>query len=145
MNEDSTPVPDSAQEEEELCTQCMTGNRPGTHFCSKCGAPLSSYAATGPFESLFAEGHLYRRAAEQPQRLVVVLGIWLIFGIMAAGGALLLATSWNPVNYPGVLTGIGMLAISVALIAKTTRNYFKKGQRKSVDAKAQPADPNGDH
>ena len=135
MNDNSHQNLDPAQEggEQELCTQCMTGNPPGSHFCRECGAPLSSYAATGPFESLFAEGHLYRRAAEQPQRLVVVLGIWLIFGLMASGGALLLATSWNPVNYPGVLTGIGMLAISVVLIARTTRNYIKYRAAKGED------------
>lgn len=135
MNADSHSETDSPQEgeEQELCTQCMVGNPPGSHFCRECGAPLSSYAATGPFESLFAEGHLYRRAVEQPQRLVVVLGIWLIFGLMASGGALLLATSWNPVNYPGVLTGIGMLAISVVLIARTTRNYIERRVTKNDD------------
>ena len=135
MNADSHSEPDSPQdgEEQELCTQCMAGNPPGSHFCRECGAPLSSYAATGPFESLFAEGHLYRRAVEQPQRLVVVLGIWLIFGLMASGGALLLATSWNPVNFPGVLTGIGMLAISVVLIARTTRNYIERRVTKNDD------------
>ena len=135
MNADSHSEPDSPQdgEEQELCTQCMACNPPGSHFCRECGAPLSSYAATGPFESLFAEGHLYRRAVEQPQRLVVVLGIWLIFGLMASGGALLLATSWNPVNFPGVLTGIGMLAISVVLIARTTRNYIERRVTKNDD------------
>jgi hypothetical protein len=135
MNENIQPNPDSPHEgeEQELCTQCMTGNQPGSNFCRQCGAPLSSYAATGPFESLFAEGHLYRRAAEHPQSLLVVLGIWLIFGIMAAGGALLLATSWDPVNYPGILSGIGMQVVSVVLIAKTTRNYRKRRLKKKDD------------
>jgi len=135
MNTNSHQNPDLPQEggEQELCAQCMTGNPPGSHFCRLCGAPLSSYAATGPFESLFAEGHLYRRAAEHPRRLVVVLGIWLIFGIMGSVGVMLLATSWEPANLPGVLTGIGMLVISVVLIAKTTRNYLNRPPPKSED------------
>src|SRR3954464_15103851 len=70
-------------EEKQLCANCMFPNYPEAHFCAKCGAPLSSYASTGPFESLFAEGHIYRQATEQPRKLVVVFGIWLIFGIPA--------------------------------------------------------------
>src|SRR3954464_10914584 len=55
-------------EEKQLCANCMFPNYPEAHFCAKCGAPLSSYASTGPFESLFAEGHVYRQATEQPRK-----------------------------------------------------------------------------
>jgi hypothetical protein len=125
MNDDATPSSgsDHGAEEQELCVQCMTGNRPGSHFCRNCGAPLSSYAATGPFESLFAEGHLYRRAAEQPQRLIVVVGIWVIFGLAAAGGTLMAVMTWDTGNPFELLVGLGLTAVSVLLIWKTTKNY----------------------
>jgi hypothetical protein len=128
MSADTNGTSEGAQaiEEQELCTQCMTGNRPGTNFCRKCGAPLSSYAATGPFESLFAEGHVYRRAAEQPQRLIVVLGMWSIFGIMALAGATIAATGWDLGYRFGVPFGVGLLFVSLFLIAKTTKNYRKR-------------------
>ena len=72
---DSPSAEGGQEREEELCMRCMAANIPGSHFCRPCGAPMSSYAATGPYESLFAEGHLYGTAAEQPRRLVVVLGM----------------------------------------------------------------------
>lgn len=125
MSENPNPNPEADQETEaqELCTQCMTNNRPDSHFCRKCGAPLSSYAATGPFESLFAEGHVYRKAAEQPQRLIVVLGMWAIFGCMALAGVMFAVLSWDTGNGFGVLAGIGLLALAAFLIGKTTKNY----------------------
>ena len=105
MSVDTNEKSDATQElgEQELCIECMAGNRPGSHFCCKCGAPLTSYAATGPFESLFAEGHIYRKATDRPHRFIIVLGIWLIFGTMTSAGA-----------------------NSVVLIAKTTHNYRKR-------------------
>ena len=70
-----------------FCLQCGYKIPDDDPFCAKCGAPMSSYAATSPFESLFAEGHVYRQAAERPRSFVVVLGIWIIFGMMAMAGA----------------------------------------------------------
>lgn len=128
MSEESDPVPAVRQEaeEQELCTQCLTANRPGTHFCRGCGSPLTAYAATGPLEHVFAEGHVYRRATEQPQRFIVVFGMWLIFGIMALIGAVIAFLSWGTGDPLTVLLGIGMLAISVAMIVKTTRSYRRR-------------------
>jgi ribosomal protein L40E len=94
------PIHSEAEPERQLCISCVAPNDPAAHFCVKCGAPLTSYAATAPFEHLFAEGHVYRQAAERPQRLIVVLGIWLIFGGLA-------------------LTGIGLLVMSRELGANT--------------------------
>jgi hypothetical protein len=135
MNADTNEKSEVTQEieEQELCTQCMTDNRPGAHFCLKCGAPLSSYAATGPFESLFAEGHVYRRAAEQPQRLIVLLGIWLIFGSVALAGAMIAATSRDFGHRFDLPFGVGLLSISLFLIAKTTKNYRKRRMTASED------------
>lgn len=68
-------------EERELCLVCLEPNEPGTNFCWNCRAPLSSYAAIGPFESIFAEGFIYRAAVERPSRLIVVIGLWVLFGV----------------------------------------------------------------
>src|SRR5687768_12207851 len=111
------PNPDSSQET-EICPQCMTENQPDSHFCAKCGAPLSSYAATGPFESLFAEGHVYRQAAERPRKLIVVLGVWLLFGTTAlAGLAMVLMAQDNRLGY--IAFGAFIIPLSIALIWKT--------------------------
>lgn len=135
MSEHANRNSNKSQEakEEELCTQCMTGNRPGSHFCCKCGAPLSSYAATAPFEAIFAEGHAFRRAAEQPQRLIVVMGIWVIFGTMAFAAAVITFTSWDLGDRFGFLGGMGVLSVSVLLIVKTTKNYRNRQVTKNDD------------
>lgn len=48
--------------ETELCISCLHGNVPGTHFCPHCGAPLTSYATTGPLEHAFAFGDFFRKS-----------------------------------------------------------------------------------
>lgn len=120
-NSEAEPIPPT---EQELCPQCLEQNRPGTNFCWNCGAPLSAYAATGPFERLFAEGNAYRRATEQPRRPIVVLGIWLIFGIGALTG---IGIAIGSPGVSSILTGTAMAAFSGFIIAKTTRNY-RRGQ-----------------
>ncbi len=86
---------------------------------------MTSYASTAPFESLFAEGHVYRQAVEKPHGLIVVLGMWLIFGTMALVGiGLLLLGRANVVQ--NVLAAAILLPISLLMIWKTTRNYLKR-------------------
>jgi ribosomal protein L40E len=122
----NVPVTSKPEPEQQLCVSCVAPNDPAAHFCGKCGAPLTSYAATAPFEHLFAEGHVYRQAAERPQRLIVVLGMWLIFGGMAlAGIGLMILGLESGAKYyiPG---GLFMVLIAAALIWKTTRNYLHR-------------------
>jgi hypothetical protein len=122
-SEPEIPSQGAGESEEELCVSCMFPNVPEAHFCAKCGAPLSSYASTGPFEHLFAEGHVYRQAAESPRRFIVVLGIWMIFGAFALTGVVLVAFGRDS-GFGWVLVGALTLALSLVMIAKTTRNYF---------------------
>ena len=114
--------------QKQLCVSCLAPNDPTAHFCVKCAAPLSSYASTGPFERLFAEGAIYRQAAQRPRSLVVVLGVWLIFGAMAAAGVLSFLTSWESSFLVAILCA-GILSLSVVMIWKTTRNYMLRNHR----------------
>lgn len=121
--EASTPSP--APEEKQLCIRCLAPNEPLAHFCAKCGAPLSSYASTGFLESAYAEGAVYRAAAERPRKLIVVLGVWMIFGAIALAGAVILAVSTEG-GFHDKIIGAAMLAFSLVMIVKTTKNYFAK-------------------
>jgi hypothetical protein len=126
------PLPES--EQKQLCISCMAPNDVSADFCSSCKAPLSSYASTGPFEHLFAEGAVYRQAAERPRKFVVVLGVWIIFGTL-----LLFGMGWCVVVWfqgrsiaEGIIFsvfGVAMAAISSAMIWKTTRNYLALSRR----------------
>jgi hypothetical protein len=110
-------------DEKQLCIGCLSPNETSAHFCAKCGAPLTSYAATGPFEGRFAEGHVYRQATERPRSLLVVLGVWLFFGMFAFSGIMICFIGQNLGSPLQIISGaIGL--ISVAVIWKTTRNYF---------------------
>jgi len=118
----------------------MAPNDPAAHFCTKCGAPLSSYASTGPFESLFAEGSVYRQAAEHPQKLIVVLGVWMIFGMMALAGFYIIWLSQSSSDAAvalkifGAFVGLALLAVSGTMIWKSTRNYLTRKQIDDHDA-----------
>ena len=95
---------------------------------------MTSYAAIGPFESLFAEGHVYRQAAEKPRSFVVVLGIWIIFGTLALAGAAFLFIG-REVGLEYVVIGAFLLPVSLVMIWKTTRTYFR---RRRVDERGDP-------
>ncbi len=123
----NNPEPASEGNEQQLCLSCAAPNDPSVHFCIKCGAPLSSYASTGPFESLFAEGAVYREAAQRPRSLVVVLGIWVIFGTLGLAGLVMIWIGWDMgIQYAAF--GAIMLALSIVLVWKTTRNYVTRGK-----------------
>jgi len=120
------PAPSAEAMEHALCLQCLAPNVPTAHFCGDCGAPLSPYAATAPFESLLSEGHAWRRATSNPRRLVVVLGMWLLFGPMLAGSAWLLAMG-REAGVRAWAAAIFFLPVSVVVLWKTTRNYVTRG------------------
>jgi len=123
---DESPVlPDEGGEERELCRTCLTPNEPGATFCKDCGAPMSSYAATGPFEHLLAEGHVYRSAVERPHNKIVLLGVWLLFGGFAATGLVLLVDGLDGGPATERLLGFFLTVVGVVVVWRTTRNYFK--------------------
>jgi len=127
MSQEASPPPSPASEEKQLCISCLAPNEPLAHFCTKCGAPLSSYASTGFLESAFAEGAVYRAAVERPRRLIVVLGIWLIFCPIGLTGAVILAAARNIGTIDRGLGGLA-LVFSLVMIVKTTKNYIGKAQ-----------------
>lgn len=127
--------PDSLEpHEEQLCTSCAAPNEPAANFCVKCGAPLSSFSMIAPFERLFAEGFIYRQAANHPRSLITVLGVWFIFGTLTLGGLLIIAMCFQS-TAGGLVASIitvvlvaAMLAFSFVMIWKTTRNYLTRNE-----------------
>jgi hypothetical protein len=126
---ENTAQQPAESDEKQLCLNCLFPNEAASHFCVECGAPLTSYAATGPFEHLFAEGHAYRQAAERPRKLIVVLGIWLVFGMMGLAGATLLANALALEFFGGAF----FLLVSSAIIWKTTYNYLNRPRTAEPD------------
>jgi len=124
----------SEPNEEQLCTSCATANEPTADFCIKCGAPLSSFSMIAPFERMFAEGFIYRQAANHPRSLITVLGVWLIFGMLALVGLVVMVLPFQSRGgglvaiIVTVVFGAAMIAVSFVMIWKTTRNYFTRNE-----------------
>jgi len=127
---EQTPETPAELDEKKLCVSCMFPNDPDDHFCAKCGAPMTSYAAIGPFESLFAEGYVYRQAVERPRKFIVVLGMWLIFGTVAIVSTVLLFVDRGMDLQDDLvfLSCAFSLPISLVLIWKTTQSYLNRSQ-----------------
>ena len=62
----------------ELCVCCVRPHYPDDLFCHRCGAPVHGLATLLPFERIFAEGFVMRRAAENPPSRFVVFCLFLI-------------------------------------------------------------------
>jgi hypothetical protein len=118
-------IDDDDGEAMPLCISCMTPHDPSANFCSRCGAPIASLAAMGPFEHIFAEGFIYRQAAERPRSFVVVLGVWVLFGMLAVGGATMLFRGHDE-GIAFVIIGLFWLALSIGMIWRTTRSYLAR-------------------
>lgn len=73
-----------------VCPSCTGWCEEDAHFCPHCRAPLTSYAATAPYERIFAEAALLRRAVNSPAKPIVLIGVWLFsFPFVAVGATAL--------------------------------------------------------
>ncbi|MCX6900349.1 MAG: zinc ribbon domain-containing protein [Verrucomicrobia bacterium] len=123
-HDDNQLTPES--EEKQLCPSCIAPNPPAAHFCTDCGAPLDSYAAIGPLESIYAEGFVYRKASDSPRKFIVLLVMWLIFGATGISSIFVMLVLRSEGPPDTMLLCVFSLIISAAILWKTTRNYFKK-------------------
>ncbi len=118
------------------CPACLHGNDPAADFCAKCQAPLSNFAAVGPFECAFAQTWVYRRAAARADRFAVVLVMWLVFGQTFVFTAYFVfmhgVSSWEYWAY-GAVAAVHWL-ISAVLLWKTTASYIRSRQRAKAGA-----------
>lgn len=138
--------PGDAQEV-ALCQNCLAENRPDSHFCHKCNTPLSALASMDPIASIWSRGDTWRKAASRPYRPIILIGMWLLFGIPLLLILRLIAISFidNPpedifsvevlIGLGGPLAGVLLLA---AILFKTTRNYLR--QKKQQAAESSDAD-----
>ena len=87
---------------------------------------MTSYSGLGPYEQLFAEAQARQRAGEQPRKLIVVLGTWLLLSmeVLCVAGVLFIGLD---MAWPYVLVcTFGILLFSLVMILKTTRSYFNR-------------------
>jgi len=122
INNNSNTTPEG--EEKLLCCCCMSPNESSAYFCANCGAPLGWFSTLGPFESAFSEGYIVRRATENPHSPIILIGVWLIFFPLITIGFGLISPGIDLSICNPLLGGI-LILISVAILYKITRNYYK--------------------
>ena len=62
-----------------VCFSCMQPNEYGRQFCKFCNAPISQTTSNDPLQIAYGEGLAYRKAIEGKPKLIVVIGVWIIF------------------------------------------------------------------
>lgn len=124
MSTETEPLQTS--QNEVVCPKCLLANATTAAFCADCGAPIGMVATIDPIQHIQAEGFAYRSAVEGPPKLIIVIGMWLIFGPMGLAMPFFLAN--GPVEFPGTAF-LGLLsACSIVVLYRTTKNYIVKSR-----------------
>ena len=105
------------------CTNCLHENDDFRDFCEKCGAPISAYAAFTPMGRIQTEGFAYRQATSQPNKPIVVFGMYLTFLPLAIGSLVMVAESFASKDYLWMAIFVAVEALSIAMLYKTTSNF----------------------
>lgn len=113
-------------DEMQLCISCLSSNFPDAHFCEKCGAPLDFYSATAPLERIHAQGFAFRSAVIGRPRLVVVIGMWILFmpGVLVfiLRSGILLLDRRQP-SYEDLISFL-YAVFGVLITYRVTKNYM---------------------
>jgi hypothetical protein len=134
----------SGEMEVQVCPHCLAGNPVRAHRCRACLTPFSSFAATDPVMSIAAEADTFGKAASSLTKPIMLMGIWLIMGPIAAFCVLVVVTfmlaMWRDETTVRGLVALpveGVFGfISIGLLIKTTRNY---GRQKEGGTREGPA------
>lgn len=120
----------------KICPNCMTPNSEHADQCSKCFTPLSAHATIDPIMSIAARGDTFYKASNKPQKPIVFIGIWLLFGTLGLFMWLGMLASFQDFAKDGCLT-LPIFAvfffIAAGILYKTTTNYFKQPKPEEVE------------
>jgi len=111
-----------------VCPSCLLSNHPASPFCADCGAPIGNYAAIDPIQRIYAEGFAYRSAVSGPPKIIILVGMWLVFSPFLVIGFLGLISKIHILEK--IIYLVGFL-IAVAILYRVTLNFIVK--RRAVD------------
>lgn len=110
------------------CLSCLAPNKATVDFCEKCGAPLGTTATLDPLKMIRAEAFMLERATVGKPKLIVLLGIWIIFFPTLATGILLTGSQilygFDSEGFVFFWIGIGLAIFSCVVLYRVTKNYF---------------------
>ncbi|MCP4377120.1 MAG: hypothetical protein GY794_13195 [bacterium] len=134
-----------------LCPGCMAPVERLQDSCDICGTPLTYQAGIDPVQQIRLVGATLGTAAANPKGKIVLIGMWCIFVIPVVLMIFAMVQSSNPTGHvhmvnddgdivwgkatPPPMTPrrilqfaflSGIMLLYVAIVIKTTRNYFRK-------------------
>ena len=110
-----------------VCPRCLLRNLPSAAFCKDCGAPIGMVSTVDPLQHILAEGFAYRSAVDGPPRLMIVVGIWLLFGPTVFTTIFMLFDG-SLDSAPQRLFWLLFAAASIVILYRTTKNYIIKSR-----------------
>lgn len=143
-----------------VCPKCMGPITGRESSCAQCRASLG---ILGPYEQVLAVGSAYQTASSSPQKPIVVIGMWVIFGppLLACCVGILFGLANMPelmksmrdsTDGARLLFGaafvVGFAAICARILYKTTTNYHRlgtNGRMPSTDPRLIQARPKTRH
>jgi hypothetical protein len=140
MNE-NFPIKEMTGQESFLCPSCAYPVPVTDVFCRKCNSPIGLLTSPDPIQQAHMEGFVYAKALDRRPKLVVVIGVWLlffpVFGFAAFGTIALLVNFTNNGLMGAVmfLLAVIVLYYSAKMLFIVTKNYFKK--RETEDGEIQ--------
>ena len=122
-----------------LCTACGTEAVPGQHLCAKCNAPLTPFAHSDWVLGIQTRGFALQKATTAPQKLIVVIGMWLwllpllMFGLLIGFSGLMVlvecvsygSTKQWPLGAIVLLLGTGITFVAGKILYRTTASYVR--------------------
>src|SRR5262247_1066886 len=105
-----------------VCPACGKPSEPGEHICDHCGAPMTPYANVDPVMGIMARGFAAHKATTDPQKPIVVIGMWLwmvpmfLFGLMLIGTAIGVFIEHSYDRSPVALIGFPVALIGAVMV-----------------------------
>jgi len=123
-----TAIPRLGEPAGIVCPSCLLSNHPASPFCADCGAPIGNYAAIDPIQRIYAEGFAYRSAVTGPPKVIILIGMWLVFSPLLVMGCLGLISEIHVLEK---IIYLGGFLIAAAILFRVTLNFIVK--RREVD------------
>lgn len=119
---------DFTNQETFVCYSCLQPNEIDRNICKFCNAPISQNSSNDPLQIAYGEGMVYRKATESKPKMIIVLGIWLLFfPAFIFGAYTAIETVLTQSGSVGFVLFWLMFAIAVfsfVMLYKVTKNYL---------------------
>ena len=114
------------------CPHCIEVVHPLSHFCAKCGMPITSHSTIGPMEQVWSLGCLVNRLLYRRPSVFTLLGTWVLavpalLGFLGIPFTIVITAGTDDFG-DVLLSGIPGLLCSfcyVLLAGRVTLSYFR--------------------